>query len=399
MAEYIEPAIETDPTALGDEAVAEVQTRIPDWEASPGNLETVLLYAAAVMLAELRDVASAVPASIFRWFGSRIANLPPLDDAPATVSSTWTALDLAGYTIEAGTTVGIRAAGDELLLFDVEADVVIPAGVGATAAGEVALVAEEAGATANALGGVGAQAELVDALAWVDTIVLTGETGGGVDAEPDDDYLNRLATELQLQTPRPILPRDFAVLAQRIPTVDRALAIDLYKPAGVPNPGDPAETNRPKSVTVAVVDDVGEPVPSIVRTQVADLLAAMRETNFEVWVVDPTYTTVDVTFTATTYPNWEAADVEARAEEAVTDYLSPANWGTPQFSDERAWLLDTKVRLGELFEVLNRVDGLWRVDTLTFAIQGNALAAVDITLTGVAPLPRAGVIAGTVTGP
>lgn len=399
MAEYVHPTIETDPTAIAEEGVAGVQARIPEWEARPNDLATIVVYVVAVMIADAREVSSTVFDSIFRWFGTRLANLPPNDDVQASVTSTWTALDAAGYTIDAGTTVGVRAAGDELQLFDVSAEVVIPPGSMATAAGAVLLVAQEGGAIASGLGGAGAEAELIDALPWVDTVVLTGATDGGEDAETDAEYLNRLATELQLQSPRPILPRDFATLYRRLPGVDRALAIDLYKPADQPNPGDPEDTDRERSITVVGIDSDGDPVAPATKAAGLAMLQAMRETTFEVWAMDPTYTTFDVDFAATAYPDWDEAQVTADAIAAVTEYLSPANWGQPKFSDDRQWLLEDELRAGELYEVLNRVDGLWRVDGLTFNITGDPPGVVDIALPGPAPLARPGAITGAVSAP
>lgn len=399
MAEYVSAPIETDEAALAEDALAELQDRVPGWEPHPAHPETLVIEATARMAAEVRDVASDVPDTIFRHFGASLAGLPPEDGAPATVGSTWTAIDAAGYTIDEGTVVGVRAAGDDLVLFEVLDTITIAAGSTTTAAGAVTLVAQDDGTQANGLGGAGVAAELVDALAWVSAVTLTGATGGGVDPETDAEYLNRLAEELALQAPRPIVPRDFAVMAKRVDEVDRALALDLYKPADQPNPGDPVETTRERSVTVVPIREDGEPVSAAALAAVDALLEAAREVNFEVWTMNPTYTTVSVTFTATAYPGWDAADVEARAEAAVAAFLSPASWGLPPYSDERTWTNDTRVRHYELVEALNRVDGLWRVDSLSFGVQGGAQGTADLVMAGDAPLPRAGTIAGSVVAP
>ena len=78
------------------------------------------------------------------------------------------------------------------------------------------LIAIEPGEDANDLT---EPPELIDALDYVDSIVLDGATDGGVDAEEDADYLDRLRDELQLSAPRPILPHDFEVLARRVSLV------------------------------------------------------------------------------------------------------------------------------------------------------------------------------------
>jgi len=71
---------------------------------------------------------------------------------------------------------------------------------------------------------------MIDSLSWVASIALVGITVGGIDGEEDDVYLNRLKAELQLLTPRPILARDFAVMARRVAGVSRAVALDNYDP-------------------------------------------------------------------------------------------------------------------------------------------------------------------------
>lgn len=66
MSDYIEIPIETDPAVLEQEAFDFMQTAFPDWVPNDGNLDTILIEAMARMVAEARDVASAVPTDIFR---------------------------------------------------------------------------------------------------------------------------------------------------------------------------------------------------------------------------------------------------------------------------------------------------------------------------------------------
>ena len=396
MAEYVNPGIETDPTALTEQSFEDLADRLPGWAAIPTEPDTVILEETGAMAADVRDVASEVMTDIFRFFGPT-ASLPPVAESQATVPSTWVAPDTAGYTVQAGWRVGIPAAGDEMLEFEVQASVVISPGSSSTAAGGVTLVQVDGSADGNGLGGNGVQVQLIDSVPYLFTVTLTAATSGGADEESDEDYLDRLASELALQSPRPILPDDFAVLARRVTGVDRALAIDLYKPVDVPYLGSPADSNRPRSVTLALVDDDGAAVSGGVKTAVDALLQAMREVNFEVWIIDPTYTTIDVSFTATAYPGYDAPTVQAAAEAAVEDYLSAATWGLLPYSDERVWVSDDKVRYLEIAEALNRVDGLRYVTALTIGPGGGPMGTTDVTLSGVAPMPVAGVVSGTVS--
>lgn len=396
MPEYVVAAIETDPAALAEDSFEHIAARVPGWEPNPASPETIVLEETAAMAAEVRDVASEVTEDVFRYFGATLAGVPPTVAQSATVTSTWTAPDAAGYTIGEGWLVGVRRSGDELVAFRVQSAVVIPPGQTSTAAGAVTLVSVEESAAANGLGGAGVLAELIESVPQKWVIALTGSTANGADDEDDLSYRNRLSSELALQSPRPILPADFAVLAKRVAEVDRSVAIDLYKPADQPLPGSPAETNRPRSVTVAVVKADGEPVSAGGKTAVRNLLQAMRETTFEVWVIDPSYTTVDVTFAAVAFPGWDTADVQARAIAALQAFLSPKDWGTLPYSDERVWLRETVVRYLEVAEALNRVEGLRYLSSLVIGPSGGPLAASDVALAGVAPLPRAGVVGGTV---
>jgi hypothetical protein len=395
---YITPPLETEPDDLAQEAFADLEARIPSWLPAPANLETLLIESLSQLAGELMDVASAVPDSIFRYFGETLLGLEQELPVQASGTTTWTAPDNLGYTIEAGTQIGGRLAGDELIAFEVQDEYTIDPGTTSLAA--VPVRAIEPGEIGN---GISGEAEVLDALDWPAAVVFEGATAGGDDGEEDDEYLDRLRELLTLLSPRPILPNDFAILAKRHPAVYRATSIDLLQ-AGAeldPAPGSssggaapipPASvTGVPRCVTVAVADEDGESIGKPARQEVADELDALREVNFLVYVIDPTYTTITVDFTAKAYPDYDPQTVIDAAVVAVEDYLDPATFGQPPYGDAASaeWLLDTKVRYLEVAEVLNRVEGLWYVATLT--VNGGT---ADVALTGYAPLPRAGAITG-----
>lgn len=388
MTDYIGYPIETNPDDLAQDAFDYISANVPDWEPHDGQFEVWLIEALSQMAAEARDVASDVPVTIFRYFGASILNLPPIDAAAASVNSTWTMVDTAGYTIEEGTVVGIPSAG-ELIPFEVDADVTIAPGSASTPAGSVVLRAQVEGEEANGLSGT---PELIDTNDDVTSIALVGSTSDGVDAEEDAAYLARLAAELQLLTPRPILPQDFAVLARRVAGVDRATAIDGYNPTG-------PLTNQERTVSVAVIDEDGEAVSTAVKNEVDALLEAEREVNFDVFVIDPTYTIIDVNVTVMMYAGWDSADVDARVGEALAEYLSPANWGLPVTGETREWTNVQTVRHTELISEADRVEGVHYVDSLTFGVQGGTISTGNTALNGAAALPRPGTINVTVQVP
>jgi hypothetical protein len=371
---YIALPVTTDPEALASDAIAYLAAQQPGWVAREGHLETWMLRAFARMANESAKVAAQAPLAIFRYFGERLLDLPPLVGARAQASSTWTLTDTAGHTIPAGTTVGYRTSASSLVLLRTVADVVVPAGSNRTAAGAVLLEAVEVGGSVNGL--PAAPLVVVDNLAAVAAVETTTVTAGGADAETESVYLDRLAAELQLLSPRPILPKDFAALARNEPYVGRAVAIDGF------NRSDGSYGNA-RLVTVAAVDALGQPLTTSQKNTLRAKLDGAREVNFVVDVIDPTYTTVDITAQVVPLPGENVATVSKAVVSALMAFLSPAQWGGPS----PAWHNTTAVRYLTVAHVLNGVPGVDYVSGLQIASGGGQLATVDAVLFGAAPLP------------
>lgn len=383
--DYITLDVDTDPDDLAELAFEYMQTLVPGWDPAIADAETWLIEAFARIASEVRDATGAVPAAIFRSFG-KLAGVPPIDAVAAEAVVTITATDALGYTIPVDTQIGLRDDAGTLHAFTTVDEVTIDPGD--TTATGVALVAALEGSEPN---GANASAEMIDALAYVASVAVTSSPSGGTDAETNEEYLNRLSSELRLLTPRPILPNDFAVLARRVDGIERATAIDLY------DPSDPlVDTERTVSVAVHGAD--GALAGSGPKGEVDTLLQALREVNFQVFVIDPDFTEIDVTFEIIVADGFVEADTLALAVEAITEALSPGNWGQPQDGTGEApgWENEPLVRRDDLVGVLYRVDGVRHVTSLTLAEGGGSLATTDVTMTGAAPLPQPGDINGSV---
>lgn len=383
---YIDIPVETEPVDVAEDAFGYVESRIPGWLPAEGNLESILIAALSQAAGELRALAALVPESIFQYFGESILGLPRYPAVQATGLTTWTAIDAAGYRVTAGTLIGIAPpATSDAYAFQVVTDFTIPPGSQTAAAVEVRAL--EAGADASGITGT---VEMLDPLDFIEQVVLDGPTTGGQDAETIEHYLDRLSNLLTLLAPRPILPVDFAVFAQRNPAVGRAVAIDLYNP-------QTGDTTCPRCVTVAVVDQDGNPLPAQAKADVDAELQAQREVNFLAFVVDPSYTTIDVTAQVAVYPGYVPNEVADRVKADLAQFLSPANWGLPPFGDTGAtsWLNVTEVRHNELIARIDRVDGVDYVVSVTAGVAGGAQSTADIVLTGPAPLPKPGAIVVT----
>lgn len=118
--------------------------------------------------------------------------------------------------------------------------------------GVVTVFATSPGSASN---GAGSPAELMATFDWVSGVTALAGAFGGVDAESDDAYQNRLAQQLSLVAPRPITAQNFATMAYSFfpPTgtdaqeIGRATAIDGYQP------GNAAFTVSLNSTSVATI--------------------------------------------------------------------------------------------------------------------------------------------------
>ena len=393
---YISYPIETSPQDLLDEMIAYVKSKAPAWVENDANLDTWIMQIVSSQAADLRTLASDVPDTIFRYFGSSLIGLAPIDATQARADSTWTMVDNAGYTIPDGTFVTLRNDAGEDVAFQTVGDVIVPPGSVATAAGGVLLVAVQPGLAGSGLGGVGAAVTLLDTLDFVDSIVTTDVTTGGVDAETSTEYMDRLVRRLRRLSTRPILPEDFANLALDVVGVFRAIAIDLYDP-GTDTYG------HDRTITLSALDELGNDLDGAHQTALTDLIAANREVNFVVNYMNANRTQIDVDFTAIAVPGYDAATVQANAIAAIEAYLDPATWGRdPRFTDAAAsqtWVQIDKLYYFEMAQLISNVEGIDRLTALTINKTGDPPAAVDVNLTTPATVTEVGTITGTVNLP
>lgn len=394
--EYVNPAVndtaDGDSTALEDRMVGRLQTRIPGWEAQDGTPERYLLESLSIELAEAVANANGRGQTferITRWLGVNLFELPALDPVAATAPATVVAVNDDGYTVEAGMEITVQGLAGERVGFTVVDDIVIPPASTSTSAGEVTLIASVEGTGSN---GVQADAQREDlGLDWIASITLTAPSSGGQDGETDLDYLDRFVRHQRLSSTHLIVPHDFEAYAVDWVSetfgspIDRALAIDLY------NPADSTYTNE-GMVTVAVIDSAGAALSTGIKNALqADMLSRVTA-GMAVNVIDATYTPIDVTFTIRTLEDYDPATVVAAAEAAVTDALSPANWGRPA-PGQAVWVDETIVDIGSLEAVILAVPGVPKEHGVTaITVEGGTS---DVTLTGVPALPTPGTIAGT----
>jgi hypothetical protein len=229
---YISFPITVDPSLLLTKALTDIQSQIPGFVPQEGHLETIVLEEAAAMMSVAAAIASQVPMSIFAAFGQLIGIMPNPGLA-AIVTATVTTVDSQGYTIPAGLQVSFPVTGSTSILFTVLTPLVVPFG---STTGTITLICSTVGSFPNGLAS-GTHLQLVQTFFGITSIVTTEAVTGGQDPDTITSYINRLSEQLQLMAPRPILPNDFADMAQNVNGVFRACAIDGLNPGRIVNDG------------------------------------------------------------------------------------------------------------------------------------------------------------------
>lgn len=348
--EYTGPDIETDAAAIKDLMVQRLQDGIPGLAVQDGHPLNFMLEGIAEVGSELFLQLAATLDEGFASIGKNLLRVPQTEATYATSTATVTRLDSTGaVTLPAGTQITLAGADGSRVGFTTTNEVTLDAGELSTAAGEVGIIATDPGSAGT---GLQADAQLEDALAWVDTITVVAATTGGEDAEDDDSYRSRLADVGQLLGRTLVIPLDYEIDARNnIAGVSRALALDLYNPAD-------STSNNPGMIAVAVIDEDGLDPGSLVRDAGEAAQQALSVSQMTVNWIAATYTTITVVFAAKCYPEFDPADVEARAEAAVLAFLSPSRWGLPPFGDRRDWINTPVVRYRDIVAVIENVEGL-----------------------------------------
>lgn len=395
MADYLDFEIEDDPDVLAQLGYDEMQSRIPGWDPIPGEIDTVLIQAVARIASQVRASAGIVPVGIYRYLSAQIG-LQPILSQPAHATATITVQDTLGHLIPAGTQFSVTNGAGELRTFQTTLDVTIPPASSTATLQQVESTQD--GVYDNGIVS-GAALAPIDSLGFITGAVLTQTTFGGVDVEDDQAFLERMNRRFQLMSASPVLAADYAAMALDVlPTGCRAVAFDDYSYIS-----GSYSTPVAKSIVIFAVDASGAQISAPQKAAVIAYLNSLREANFVVYMGDTTFTQVSVKFVAHCLPGYVAATVQAAAIAAVTAYISPSTWATPSFESltnmtiGEGWNL---LRLGELYQVLNDVEGIAYVDSVNLVAGASAptTQTADVTIfSPIFSLATPGSVTGTVS--
>lgn len=386
MPEYVAPDIPVSAEELITDMQEQMADGFPGWQADDGDVFGWFMEVVANVGAENGLTATEVLNTIFMHIGRDLHEIPPNEATPAEGTTTWTVVDDAGYGFPAGTPLG--KVGNEDVTFRLVDDLEIPPGE--TTAVGVFVTSEEEGTVGNGFTGALEILEPYDY--WVST-ELENPTAQGTEAETVEEYLQRLVEELSLMTRVAIEPADVPLVVKRVDGVERSVVLDGLDPDVNDLTWDPndQDTWEDGAFGITAIDEAGEEVGPGVQADILDLFGPDRRLlNLKPSIVPPTYTEVDVTYEIHTWPEYDFAEVQVRADQAVADYLDPANFGRYDTFRVDDWVLETEVHREHLLQAIQAVEGVHHAKVLTI----NGVAG-DLALPGHAPLPRAGDIVST----
>jgi hypothetical protein len=342
------PVVSTE-EALADLALERLQTEWPDWEPEDSDLAVIQIEALATLAQNAAEAASNMTSAAFRAYGTKLIGEPYDQGTVAVAELTFTVIDNAGYTVEAGFEVDI----DGFIFVTVE-DAVIPA-LSTSVSGVEAHAAFET-AEANGLTGdlVVAQTDIAYVVS-VDLDTAT-TTSGGSDAQDDEAYQDALARTLLLQAKTLVTTRDYELMAFEEAGIGRAVAVQ-----DVPN----------RQIDVVVINDTdGGTVSAPIKTALAGLYEAYRLTNWTVSVGDAMYTVINATVGVKAYPGFDLDDLETRVGIEVARILSPEGWGAVSsgLADPVIWHNQVEVRLYKIIDLIGNIPG---VDYVTGLLLSN----------------------------
>jgi uncharacterized phage protein gp47/JayE len=381
------------------------QSMGPNWVSRPGNPETILIEGSGQIAGELIDQAAVVPPEAFAYIGTSIYGIPMHQGSRASAPAQITFDDTAGAVmVPADSEISVPHPSGQEVIMTTDRDAVAPEGGGVVAVNVIAL---DEGAEFN---GAFGESELVDTVEGVVLVEVLSASANGTDPEDVTDYLGRLTGILSVPR-RPVLPEDHVRVALQVPGVGSAAVFNLYYPGTTardagdavgdydlwkppPAPAAPV-VDVERCTTVAITGPDGAEPDLILMNEVYATLDANRETNFLNFVIRPEYTSVDVKAKVTPYSGTSPEDAAQAAQGMIENWLTPGIWNTNPGSEGGIWNADTKVRLYEAVDFINRAGGVWYVEDVQMKLssQDNThWAAADIVLPGVAPIPTYGSI-------
>ena len=155
-----------------------------------------------------------------------------------------------------------------------------------------------------------------------------------------------------------------------------------------------------RTVVVAPIDSNGLEISYTARNTLTNYLESYREANFNVEVISPNYIPINVNWTANAKIGYDPSTVLTAGNAAIVNFLNPANWAGGNSVSPFWDITKNYIRVLDIAGILSNVPGISTVTSVNMqastTYNSSTLSANDILLTGIAPLPIANYISGSV---
>lgn len=305
-----------DENDMVDAMVAAFLAAEPGWVAQEGATEVVLMESFSLLVGQqiyaLNQLPRVVLDGLIAIRGiARHPAVPAYGNLTITLAASTTGTRVvpvgARFRLPAGADTVDMVASEELSINPTD---------GLT--GVLPVTSADPGDAANGII-VGTAAQVVDALAWIESAVVSTQIGGGAPVETDAAYYSRAAAVFQRSNGALVIDSQFATAALDVVGVGRAAAWGLWDSTGSPG-------SDPGHITVALTAPDGSPVSAGIKTAVTTLLTASAVAGLAVHVIDFTLVTMSLDITYVVADGYEAAQVSDAIEADLLAWLSPASW-------------------------------------------------------------------------
>lgn len=230
---------------LKDRAVLAVTSAMPGATIPDGSVESTVLDAGALLVAELVYAMNRVPGATLEALLSQ-GYLIPRSAGVAPSSTVRFFAAAAGASVPRGTIVAV-AVSDEQVQFTTDTDLTLLTG---TPSGTVTVTGSDFTALANGVG-FGTPVTVLTGTTGVTSASLAATVGGGADPENADAYITRASNRLGRLSDVLGRPKDFERYALEQVGVARALALDDTLTDTLPTPSGVTATPSATGGTLA----------------------------------------------------------------------------------------------------------------------------------------------------
>lgn len=364
VTQYVDLRIyDRQPTALLQRAITNAAIVLPTWVPAEANTEMVILEGQALESAEEVFAINRLPGAMTSIL-LQLFNINQLPGSPPTATVTFSLVDTLGHTIPSGTNLQIPAAvtGNGDVYFTTNAPAT--AAPGSATTGAVGITGTTNTDAANAIAS-GTAVNILDSIYLANGCTLATAVTGGALPETAFAFLSRGITVLQSLNSTLVQPQQF---------VNYALANGAFR-AYVEDDYDATVPGGAEGViSLAILGENAAVFTDDQLTAMSQAMNALTQANLVIRVVTPTITDVNVTAAVMAVSGQDPSTLQASVVAALQAYLNTNTWD---------W--EAAVHTDKLTAITDAVAGVDYTVSLT-------VPAVDVELTGFAPLAAAGTI-------